>query len=141
MPQDEDEANGSLLDVRRQLDDLVDSTSSRYATLTTHEMNVNSGWSGYPVTIGFRQWRWSSHISEHTIQLEKTIDMLGRHRSEVDWLVRLLAASYGRLEATAFGRASAGEAAGIFDDVGAQLDALRVSIAAAAAAAMPTEEW
>src|SRR3954470_19434625 len=141
MPPDEREADGSLLEVRQQLDDLVDSTSSRYATLTTEEMNIKSGWSGYPVTIGFRQWRWSSHIGEHTFQIEKTIDLLGKRRSEVDWLVRLIAAAYGRFEATAFGRADAGPAGGIFEDVATQLDELRASVLPAAAAAVPAEEW
>ena len=72
-------------------------TSSRYATLTDDDMKVMGGWSGIPVTIGFRQWRWSSHIHEHTIQIEKTLDMLGMHRSEVDWLTRLNARAFGRL--------------------------------------------
>jgi hypothetical protein len=143
MPPDEREADGSLADVRRQLDDLVDTTSSRYATLTTDEMNIKSGWSGYAVTIGFRQWRWSSHMAEHTIQIEKTIDMLGRRRSEVDWLTRLIAVAYGRLESTVFGRGSAGASASgaVFDDVARQLDELLPSVLAAVAAAVPAEEW
>jgi len=78
MPAEEHEADGDAAQVRRLLDDIVDATTSRYATLTTDEMNVVGGWSGFPVTMGFRQWRWSSHIQEHTVQVEKTLDMLGR---------------------------------------------------------------
>jgi hypothetical protein len=140
FPEEEDEALGDLASVRRELDDSVDSTSSRYATLTPEDMQVMAGWAGAPVTIGFRQWRWSSHIVEHTIQVEKTLDMLGRRRSEVDWLVRSVAAAYGRLEATAFGRADAAAAASTFSMVAQDLGELVQSLEAAAAAAVPGEE-
>ena len=43
MPSDDDEASGTLADVRRKLDDVVDATSSRYATLTTDEMDFSGG--------------------------------------------------------------------------------------------------
>lgn len=140
LPDEEDEALGDLASVRRELDDAVDATSSRYATLTPDEMQVMAGWASIPVTIGFRQWRWSSHIVEHTIQIEKTLDMLGRRRSEVDWLVRSVAAAYGRLEAVAFGRADATAAAGTFDRVARELSGLVPSLEAAATAAVPGEE-
>jgi hypothetical protein len=130
-----------LVQVRQELDDVIDTTASRYATLTTDEMNVKAGWSGYPVTIGFRQWRWSSHIDEHTVQIEKTIDMLGLHRSEVAWLTRLNGRAFGRLGATVFGRPSAGDAAPILEHVARELDELRVQVVAAAEAGVPAEDW
>ena len=141
IPEDDEESVGSLADIRQALDDVVDSTSSRYATLTPQEWLVNSGWSGLPVTIGFRQWRWSSHIQEHTIQIEKTIDMLRRPRSEVSWLTRSNARAFGELGATTFGRASAGDAAPILEHVALELDELRASLPAAAAAAVPGDEF
>ncbi|MEP7158548.1 MAG: DinB family protein [Chloroflexota bacterium] len=140
FPEEEDEALGDLASIRRELDDAVDATTSRYATLTPEEMQVKAGWAGIPVTIGFRQWRWSSHIVEHTIQVEKTLDMLGRRRSEVDWLVRSVAGAYGRLEAAAFGRADATAAAGVFDRVARELRDLAPSVQAAAVAAVPGDE-
>ena len=140
FPEEEDEARGSLAEVRRELDDIVDVTAARYATLTDADMAVMGGWSGIPVTIGFRQWRWSSHIAEHTIQVEKTLDMLGRRRSEVDWLTRHVAAAYGRLEAVAYSRESAAAASAIYDRVAGELPALAQSIDAAATAAVPGQE-
>ena len=137
FPEEEEEATGSLTDIRRELDSAVDATSARYATLTPQEMQVMGGWQGVPVTIGFRQWRWSSHIAEHSIQIEKTIDMLERPRSEVDWLVRANARAFGQLDATTFGRASADDAAPILDQVAAELDDLRSVLTAAAEAAVP----
>lgn len=106
MPSDDDEATGTLAEVRRKLDDVVDSTSSRYATLTTDEMDSAAGWYGFPVTVGFRMWRWPSHIAEHTVQIEKTLDMLSHRATEVERLVRLNARAMGRLEALVFGRAA-----------------------------------
>ena len=142
IPEDDDEARGSLADIRQALDDVVDSTSSRYATLTPEDMLVIAGWAGIPVTIGFRQWRWSSHIQEHTIQIEKTLDMVGRRRSEVDWLSRLIGQAFGRFGATVFGRESAGAAAPVFERVARDLNALHPSIVAAANAAVPLpEDW
>lgn len=141
MPEEEDEARGSLADVRRKLDDIVDVTSARYATLTDDDMAVMGRWSGYPVSVAFRQWRWSSHIAEHTVQIEKTLDMLGRRRSEVDWLVRLIGRAFGALEATTFGRESAGDAASVFEGVARDLADLHPQLTAAAKAAIPAEDW
>jgi uncharacterized damage-inducible protein DinB len=141
FPEEDEEALGSLASVRQELDEVVDATSSRFATLTDADLQVMGGWSGFPVTIGFRQWRWSSHIAEHTIQIEKTIDMLGKRRSEVDWLVRLIGRAFGNLGPTVFGRASAGAAGPVLDLVARDLDALRLSLTAAAQAAIPSQEW
>lgn len=140
LPEEETEALGDLASIRNELDDIVDATASRYATLNKDEWAVKAGWAGLPVTVGWRQWRWSSHIVEHTIQVEKTLDMLGRRRSEVDWLVRSVAAAYGRLEAAAFGRADAAAAAAVYDRVARELSELATSVPAAAAAAVPGQE-
>lgn len=140
MPDESVEATGSIAEARRKLDDIVDATSSRYATLTTDEMNVSGGWAGFPLTIRFRMWRWSSHIQEHTVQIDKTLDMLGRRRTEVQYLLRLIARAYGRLEATAFGRPPMPVLSDVFDDVRDALLALPGGLDAAIAAAVPGEE-
>ena len=121
MPKEEDEATGTLADVRTKLDDIVDATSSRYATLTPDEMEVMGGWSGFPVTVGFRMWRWSSHIEEHTVQVEKTLDMLGRRRTEVQYLIRLITRAFGRLEAVVFGLPAQAAASRVLNDLGEAL--------------------
>lgn len=141
MPSDDDEAAGTLADVRSRLDDVVDGTSSRYATLTTDEMAVTGGWSGFPVTIGFRMWRWPSHIEEHTVQIDKTLDMLGRRQTEVQRLVRLIARAFGRLEATVFGRSLGPESAAVFDNVASAVGELPHSLERAVAEGVPAPEW
>lgn len=140
FPEEEDEGLGSLSEIRGELDDIVDVTSARFATLSDDDLSVTGRWSGAPVSIAFRQWRWSSHIAEHTIQIEKTLDMLGRRRSEIDWLSRLLGQGFGRLEASAFGRASAAGAETVFEQVARELSALHPQVVAAAHAAVPYVE-
>jgi hypothetical protein len=141
MPDEAHEADGDVAQVRRLLDDIVDATSTRYATLTTDEMNVVGGWSGFPVTIGFRMWRWSSHIQEHTVQLDKTLDMLSRRRTEVQYLVRLITRAFGSFESQVFGRAVAGNAARVLENVASELRALPEGLDKALTAAVPAGEW
>jgi hypothetical protein len=95
------------------------------------------------VTVGFRQWRWSSHIAEHTVQIEKTLDMLGRPQSEVARLSRLVARAYGRLESVTYYRSGAAEAAvRALDGVAADLRHIRDSVAGALAAGVPARiDW
>ncbi|HUR16332.1 MAG TPA: DinB family protein [Candidatus Limnocylindrales bacterium] len=139
LPEEDQEARGSLAEVRQELADIIDATSSRYATLTDDEMGVRSGWYGFPVTVGFRQWRWSSHVSEHTVQVEKTLDMLGEGQSEVARLTRLVARAYGRLESVVFYREGASASAGapILDGVAAELRNIRETVPAAIEAGVP----
>src|SRR5918994_246314 len=126
-------------------DDVVDATCSRYATLTTAEMDVMGGWMGFPVTIGFRMWRWPSHIEEHTVQLEKTLDMLSRRQSEVARLNRLITRAYGRLEALVFGHSAAQLGAApaalqILSELASELAGLGPSVRIAADAAIPASD-
>ena len=65
------------------------------------------------MSIAFRLGRWSSHIREHAIQVEKTLAMLGRTPTEPERLVRLALAAYGRAEAVVFGQPEADVPAGI----------------------------
>jgi hypothetical protein len=141
MPSDEDEASGNLADVRHKLDDVVDSTSSRYATLSIDEMEAAAGWYGFPVTVGFRMWRWPSHIEEHTVQVEKTLDMLRHRATEVERLVRLNARAMGRLEALVIGRAEeqldTARVPAVLDRVAQALGQMAAPVKAAADAGVP----
>jgi hypothetical protein len=101
------EAEGSLADLRARLDDILDRGAERLAGLPDERSALGARWSGFAVTIAFRFGRWSSHIREHTIQVEKTLAMLGHRPDEPARLVRNLLAAYGRAEATVFGRLDA----------------------------------
>jgi len=101
---EEHEADGDVADVLARLDGLVDQASECLASLDAAALAVPGRWSHLPVTVDFRLGRLGSHIREHTIQVDKTVAMLGLPTSEVDRLVRLVLATYGRLEAMVFGR-------------------------------------
>lgn len=104
LPDDSAEGQGSLDGVRARLDAILDLSTERLAGMPDDRLRLGARWSGFPVTVGFRLGRWSSHIREHAIQVEKTLAMLGHVPDEPARLVRLLLAAYGRAEAVVFGR-------------------------------------
>jgi len=106
-PTEEAEAAGSPLDASARLDAIVDACIAANAGLDHAALHVGALWGGQQVTIDFRLGRYGSHIREHTVQVDKTLVLLGREPSEVERLVRLVLATYGRLEGLIVGRPSA----------------------------------
>src|SRR5688572_3491623 len=97
-------ASGSLDEIRSRLHVALDDAATLMSDLTADELGLAARWSDLPVTVGFRQGRWASHITEHTVQVDKTLVWLGRQPSEVERLIRLVAAAWGRLEANVWPR-------------------------------------
>jgi hypothetical protein len=120
------EQEGTLDDIRARLDAVLDGSAERLAGLPEDRLALGARWSGFPVTVGFRIGRWSSHIREHTIQVEKTLALLGRAPTEPERLVRLTLAAYGRAEAVVFGQPNAEAAA---DTVAAAAHQARETVA------------
>jgi DinB superfamily len=112
-PEEDEEAVGSLADIRPRLDATLDLSGERLAGLPEDQLGHGSRWSGFAVPVSFRLARWSSHLREHTIQVEKTLAMLGRAPTEPERLARLALAAYGRAEATVFGQPGADAAANV----------------------------
>jgi hypothetical protein len=80
-----------------------------FATITDDEIALPSRyWEGYSLPIQFRLHRLESHIREHTIQIEKTLDMLGRRPAEAMRLLRLIYAALADAEGAAIGAPLAG---------------------------------
>lgn len=92
-------ADGTPEEIRARLHRALDEAAARLRDLTPDDLALAARWSGMPVTVGFRQGRWSSHIAEHAVQVDKTLAWLGREPSEVERLVRRLAVAWGLLEA------------------------------------------
>jgi hypothetical protein len=103
-PTEEHEARGTGTEVRARLDDVVDANIASFAALDSAALRVDARWAGLHIPIAFRLGRYGSHIREHTIQVDKTLTMLGRQPTEVERVVRLILGSYGRLEALFVGR-------------------------------------
>jgi hypothetical protein len=113
LPSDEEEAVGTPAEVRARLDDVLDQATERLAGLPADRLAFGTRWVGFALDIGFRLGRWSSHLREHTVQVEKTLVMLGHTPTEVDRLIRLILAEWGRAEAAVYGSADGGEAVGV----------------------------
>ena len=102
LPDESTEAPGALADIRVRVDDALDLGAAVFAGIGDEGLVARARWSGYPVDVRFRLHRWASHMREHTVQVDKTLAMLGRPTTEVERLVRLVAAAYGRLEEDLF---------------------------------------
>lgn len=113
LPGDEEEAAGTPTEVRARLDEVLDHATERLAALPAERLAFGTRWAGFAVDIGFRIGRWSSHIREHSVQVEKTLVMLGHTPTEVDRLIRLILAEWGRAEAVVYGSAHGGAAVGV----------------------------
>jgi uncharacterized damage-inducible protein DinB len=130
FPEEEADGVGMLAEIRQRLDEAMDGAAERMAALDPAQLATPARWSGYAVDVGFRLGRMSSHLQEHTVQVDKTLAMLGRTPPEAHRLIRLVFRAYGRLEATVYGLptpmadaarepilAAVGEAAEAFDHV------------------------
>ena len=71
-----------------RLDEVTDLTVERLAGISDEQAAFGATWAGFRVTLAFRFGRWSSHIREHAIQIEKTFDMIGHVPDERARLVR-----------------------------------------------------
>jgi hypothetical protein len=112
LPSEEAEGEGTPSEVRDRLDDVVDRSSAELGGLPVDRLVAGARWSGFAVDVDFRLGRWSSHLREHTVQIEKTLVMIDSRPTEVDRLVRLVVAAWGRAEAEVYGASSAEAAAG-----------------------------
>jgi uncharacterized damage-inducible protein DinB len=127
-------ADGTPAEIRTRLHRAQDEAAASLVDLTSDELALAARWSGMPVTIGFRQARWSSHLIEHTVQVDKTLVWLGRQPSEVERLVRLVAGTWGRLESTVWPRPSGDEGPGLAVDAARRAADIAASVRAAATA-------
>jgi uncharacterized damage-inducible protein DinB len=137
LPGEEAEGAGSLAEIRSRLDHVLDEWALRYADLDATALAARATWAGVPVDIDFRIGRWASHIREHTVQVDKTLDWLGYSPTEPARIVRDLYAAWGRLEARLFPVAPAGtesSVSAILDSMADTLTREAASISAAAEA-------
>jgi len=102
LPGEAADGAGSLTDIRTRLDEALDEWAGRFADVDEAVLAVPAVWSRVPLDIDFRLGRWASHIREHTVQIDKTLDWLGYTPSEPARIVLDLYATWGRLEARIF---------------------------------------
>lgn len=113
LPGEDAEGSGTVTEIRARLDAVLDEWALRYADLDETALLAPATWAGVPVDIDFRIGRWASHIREHTVQVDKTLDWLGSSPTEPARIVRDLFSTWGRLEARLFPVAPAGTEASV----------------------------
>jgi hypothetical protein len=133
-PDEETEGDGSRDEVERRLDGLVDQAIEVLGTLDEDALGVPGRWYRLPVSLDFRLGRLGSHIREHTIQVDKTLALLGIPIREVDRLARLTLATYGQVEGLVIGRPTEEVSADLAILQAAAADAARTAADARAAA-------
>jgi uncharacterized damage-inducible protein DinB len=60
-------------------------------------------WEGYPLSLRFRLHRFDSHLRQHTVQVDKTLAVLGLLPGEAKRLLRLVYAAWAEAEAVSIG--------------------------------------
>jgi hypothetical protein len=101
---------GPIDEVLARLDDWFDAGAAWLGGVDDDlSLTAPTTWTGYEVDVRFRLHRWSSHFREHTVQVDKTLPLLGIVPREVDRLFRLLLGAYGWLEGAAIGVPLEGE--------------------------------
>lgn len=119
IPHDEAGA-GSTVEILGRLDAWLDAGAAWLVGVADDlSLEAPTIWGGYDVDVHFRLHRWSAHLREHAIQIEKTLALLGRQPTEVERLVRLLFGGYGWLEAHCLGIALEGDAGRLLADCAA----------------------
>jgi DinB superfamily len=129
LPEDEEEEAGTPAEVEARLGEVLDRSTERLAGMPADRLGIGTRWAGFPVDIGFRIGRWSSHVREHTIQVEKTLVMIAHTPTEVDRLIRLILAAWGRAEAVVYGSADAGAALRVLTTAAAEARATAAEVA------------
>jgi len=102
FPEEDNDGVGSLDDIRQRLDEVVDLSAGTLGLASEDQLAARARFAGLPVDVRFRINRWSSHIREHTIQVEKTLGFINRPTTEGDRLLRMVAGAFGRLEEAVF---------------------------------------
>jgi hypothetical protein len=90
---------GTLREIERRLDTALDLSVGLLGNLDESvELDKLALWYGFDVTVRFRLHVFAMHLREHTIQVEKTLAMLGRQPTEVERIARICLGAYGHLE-------------------------------------------
>jgi hypothetical protein len=112
-PQDEAETKaamaGTLAEIRAYYSAFHQRLLSKFSAIGDDELQAPSRfWESYDLPLQFRLHRYDAHLRQHTIQVEKTLDMLGRRPSEAMRLLRLIYAALADAEGAAIGAPNAG---------------------------------
>jgi hypothetical protein len=99
LPPDEELGAGSLVTLVGRFDHCADVLLALLRELGQGgKLDEAFDWFGLTLRVRTYVAGWSTHVREHTIQLDKTVALLGHESGEVERIVRLLCRAYSALE-------------------------------------------
>jgi hypothetical protein len=94
----------SLAGIQALFDSLHKRVLRELSDINASELNAPSlWWEGIPLSVEFRLHRLDSHLRQHTIQIEKTLEVLSAPPSEAQRLLRLVYAALADVEGVVIG--------------------------------------
>ena len=103
--------HGAFAEFQAYYDGLHEHLLRELAGVADEELRATSlWWEGSPVEVHFRLHRYDAHLRQHTIQIEKALEQLGRGPNEARRLLRLIYAALTEAEGAAIGAWEVGAA-------------------------------
>lgn len=98
------DASGSLAEIFERYGALHGEVIGYCTALTDADLDTPSvWWEEYPLPVRYRMQRWDAHLREHTVQVDKTLAMIGREPRESERLARLIYNALGEYEGALIG--------------------------------------
>ncbi len=83
-------AEGTIAELLGRLRGARDDTDELVEQIVPAQFALPTIWAGHAVDVRFRLYRFASHLTEHTIQVEKVLRGLGREPQEARQVVRAI---------------------------------------------------
>jgi uncharacterized damage-inducible protein DinB len=95
---------GPLQELRAYYKGLHTRVLKEFGNITEEELSAPSiYWEGYEMSLRFRLHRFDSHLRQHTVQVDKTRESIGRAPSESGRLLRLIYRALAEAEGATIG--------------------------------------
>jgi uncharacterized damage-inducible protein DinB len=96
--------DGPFAGIRSYYESLHERVLLELADISEEELNVPSMyWEGYEMSLRFRLHRFDSHLRQHIVQVDKTLEGTGHSPNESRRLLRLIFSALGETEGATIG--------------------------------------
>jgi len=96
--------NQSLSGIMNYYEELHGRVISEFGGVQETELSAPAVfWESEPMPVEFRLHRFDSHLRQHTVQVEKTLELLGLHSNEAKRLLRLIYSALAEVEGVTIG--------------------------------------
>jgi len=95
---------GPLVGIQSYHEALHERVLREFADINEVELAAPSTyWEGHEMSLRFRMHRFDSHLRQHVVQIDKTLETIGHSPNEAQRLLRLIYAALGEAEGTTIG--------------------------------------